>query len=116
MKIRGFRIELGEIEAALADHPDVREAAVKVHEKDSTEKFLAAYVVPVQNSEVDNTELRRHLRQKLPEYMVPAAFVTMESLPLTPNGKVDHAALPAPDMSGSQSERTFVAPQTPARK
>ena len=116
VKIRGFRIELGEIEAVLVDHPDLRAAAVKLHEKDSTERFLAAYVVPVQNAAVSSAELRRHLRQKLPDYMIPTAFVAMDSLPLMPNGKVDHAALPPPDISGSTLKRTFVPPQTPAEE
>ncbi len=111
VKIRGFRIELGEIEAALYAFPGVREAVV-VDRKDSLgEKRLAAYVVLEQEMEVD--QLREHLAARLPEYMVPSAFVTMESLPLTPNGKVDRKALPDPqfDQSGE-----YIAPRTPTEE
>jgi acyl carrier protein len=116
VKIRGFRIELGEIEAALVDHPDINAVAVKLHEKNATERFLAAYVVSAQNAAVSSAELRRHLGQKLPDYMIPHVFVAMDGLPLLPNGKVDHAALPPPAISGTTLERTFVPPQTPAEE
>ena len=112
VKIRGFRIELGEIEAALTAHPDVGQTIVIPREKDSTEKYLAAYLVPVHGSKVPITELRRYLKGKLPDYMVPSAFVMLEALPLTPNGKVDQAALPDPDHSRPNMEEGFVAPRT----
>jgi amino acid adenylation domain-containing protein len=93
VKLRGFRIEPGEIEARLAEHPTVREATVVVHEQPVGNRFLVAYVV---GAEASAAELRAHLRAQLPEYMVPTAFVVLESLPLTPNGKVDRRRLPAP--------------------
>ncbi|MBD2726429.1 amino acid adenylation domain-containing protein [Nostoc sp. FACHB-892] len=97
VKIRGFRIELGEIEAALAQHPKLRETVVILREDIVNERRLAAYVVPEQKAEISVNELRHFLKGKLPEYMVPAAFVMLEVLPLTPNGKVDRHALPVPE-------------------
>ena len=95
VKIRGFRIELGEIELALAAHPDVREAIV-IARGQSLEQRLVAYVVPAAGREVAISGLRRHLAERLPEYMVPSTFVTLATLPLTPNGKVDRRGLPEP--------------------
>ena len=111
VKIRGFRIELGEIEAVLRGEPDVREVVVLARDGGQGGKRLVAYVVP--GSEVDVENLRSSLAAKLPSYMVPSAFVTLDALPLTPNGKVDHAALPAPDQAGSDAH---VAPRTPAEE
>jgi amino acid adenylation domain-containing protein len=107
VKIRGFRIELGEIEAVLGQHPAVREVAVLAREIMPGEKRLVAYVVGDSTTE----ELRRFLKDKLPGYMVPAIFVLLHALPLMANGKVDRRALPSPDRSGPESERTFVAPR-----
>jgi amino acid adenylation domain-containing protein len=107
VKIRGYRIELGEIEVVLGQHPAVREAVVMVREDAPGEKRLVAYVVA--DSTAD--ELRRFLKDKLPEYMVPAVVVLLEALPMTPNGKVDRRALPAPDRSRPELERNFVAPR-----
>jgi amino acid adenylation domain-containing protein len=96
VKIRGFRVELGEVEAALADHPAVEEAVVAVH-GEGDERRLVAYVVLVAASGADVGELRQGLRERLPELMVPGAWVVLPRLPLTPNGKVDRRALPAPE-------------------
>ena len=97
VKIRGFRIELGEIEAALRDHPFVAQVAVIAREEAGTGKQLVAYIVPAAVTHHDLHEVRRYLRERLPDYMMPIAFVELERLPLTPNGKLDRKALPAPD-------------------
>ncbi|HEX8904802.1 MAG TPA: amino acid adenylation domain-containing protein, partial [Longimicrobiaceae bacterium] len=110
VKVRGFRVEPGEVAAALRRHPAVREAVVVAREDAPGERRLVAYLV----GQADADVLRAHLKETLPEYMVPSAFVAMEALPLTPNGKLDRAALPAPDLS-SAAER-YVAPRTPAEK
>jgi amino acid adenylation domain-containing protein len=94
VKIRGFRIELEEIESVLLGHPGVREAAVIVRE--DGEKQLVAYVVPAEESACTTAELREHLKRKLPDYMVPTAYVSLPALPLTPNRKLDRKALPLP--------------------
>jgi len=115
VKVRGFRIELGEVEAALRQHPQVREAIVIVREDKLDDRRLAAYVVPSQSTAIAN-DLRLFLKDKLPEYMMPSAFVLLKQLPLTPNGKVDRQALPAPDTSRPDLADTFVAPRTPVEK
>jgi len=97
IKIRGFRVELGEIEAALAQHPSVREAAVLLHGEDQN-KRLVAYVSANTGCKPQAREIRRWLIEKLPEYMLPANIVVLDSLPLNGNGKVDRAALPDPGM------------------
>jgi acyl carrier protein len=95
VKIRGFRVELGEIDKVLASHPGVRSVLLTTRDDAAGEKRIVAYVVPVDPS-LDKGELRRAVREKLPEYMVPGAFVYLDSIPLTPNGKIDKAALPEP--------------------
>ena len=110
MKIHGYRIELGEIESVLAQHPGVREAIVVVREGGPAGKRLIAYFVPYQGIFPRSNDLRRFLAEKLPDYMLPSAFVPLQSLPLTPNGKVDRRALPAPDHT-DQREAGLLPPQ-----
>ena len=114
VKIRGFRVELGEIEAALARHPAVREAAVAARPDGSGEMSLAAYIVVRDGSDPSTAAgLRRWLMGLLPEYMVPSAYVRLESLPLTPNGKVDRQALPDPGRVRLEGGADFVPPRGP---
>ncbi|MFE1744075.1 amino acid adenylation domain-containing protein [Coleofasciculus sp. H7-2] len=113
VKIRGFRIELGEIEATLSQHPAVQTVAIVVREVVSGDKRLIAYFVSNQqeNFETLVTNLRNFLKDKLPTYMVPSAFIKLDSLPLTPSGKIDRRALPIPDFSRQESTENFVAPK-----
>ena len=98
VKVRGYRIELGEIESALADHPSVAEAVVMVYERDPGDTRLAAYCVSAASGLADASALRAHLGQRLPAYMVPQHFISLDSIPLTPNKKADRKALPLPDV------------------
>src|ERR1700723_101339 len=113
VKIRGYRIELGEIEGRLAEHAGVREAVVVAREDTAGDKRLVAYYTCAEPGTADlgAEELRGHLTTKLPEYMVPAAYVRLESLPLTANGKLDRKSLPAPE-GGAYATRGYEAPQT----
>lgn len=108
VKLHGYRVELGEIEAALRSHADVREAVVLVREDQ-----LVAYVAP---QEADRTTLREYLKERLPQYMVPSAFVVMERLPLTANGKIDRQGLAALSFESAAAARDFVAPRTETEK
>jgi amino acid adenylation domain-containing protein len=116
VKIRGFRIEPGEIEAVLSQHAAVKEAVVVSREDVPGEKRLVAYLVVSQNSVSTTSELRGFLRQKVPGYMIPSAFVLLESLPLMPNGKLDRKALPKPDTTTPELEATFVPSRTAVEK
>jgi amino acid adenylation domain-containing protein len=111
VKIRGYRIELEEVEAVLARHPEIRHAAVVAQAEASGEQRLVAYVVNEPGRSPTITELRGFLQDHLPEYMVPAIFVTLEALPLTSNGKVDRNALPPPDGARPDLDKGFIAPR-----
>ncbi|HEV2735528.1 MAG TPA: condensation domain-containing protein, partial [Longimicrobiaceae bacterium] len=114
VKVRGFRIEPGEVEAVLARHPEVRAAAVAVRTDAGGAARLVGYVVPEAGAAPDAAALRAYLLERLPEYMVPGAFVALERLPLTPNGKTDLGALPAPDALASDDG--YTVPRTPAEE
>jgi hypothetical protein len=128
VKVRGFRVEPGEIEVALGQHAAVREAIVVVREDVPGEKRLIAYIVPrdwgseIRDSAERNlqspisnlqSELRAFLKQLLPDYMIPSAFVLLDALPLTPTGKIDRQALPAPELARADMEQPIVMPRTP---
>lgn len=111
VKIRGFRIELAEIEAILVKHPDIKQVVVIAREDEPGNKFLVAYLVSMNNS-LTTSILRNFLKAKLPDYMIPAAFVFIDKLPLTPNGKINRRALPAPDTYQRNIEVDFIAPRS----
>jgi amino acid adenylation domain-containing protein len=110
VKLRGFRIELGEIEAVLSQYPTVAQTAAIVREDVPGDRRLVAYLVGAE-SEASVNDLRQFLKDRLPEYMVPAAFVFLDALPLTPNGKVDRRALPAPDLNSLSGDTNFAPPR-----
>lgn len=111
VKVRGFRIELGEIEAALEQYPAIDQNVVIVREDMPGDKRLVAYIVANQQSTPSVSELRSFLSQKLPEYMVPSAFVFLDALPRTPNGKVDRANLLPPEKIRPELDEEFIAPR-----
>ncbi|NEQ48305.1 MAG: NAD-dependent epimerase/dehydratase family protein [Leptolyngbya sp. SIOISBB] len=115
VKLRGFRIELGEIESVLQQHPEIRQAVVTV-QGDSSQAQLIAYVVLQSRQSLNLTDLRSFCLRQLPDYMVPAVFVSLKTLPLTSNGKVDRQALPAPDQSRLTLDETYIAPRTPTEE
>ena len=107
VKLRGYRIELGEIEAALSECTGVRQVRVIAREDQPGDKRLVAYVVA--EEEIGTEQLRDGLKQRLPEYMIPSAFVLLEALPLTPHGKLDYKRLPTPERGSGES---YIAPRT----
>ena len=109
VKIRGFRIELGEIETTLSTHSAVAESVVIAREDQAGEKCLVAYFVRYQEQAVSIADMREHLKEGLPDFMIPSAFVELAELPLTPNGKIDRKALPAPPSASLVSKTEFVA-------
>ena len=116
VKIRGFRVELGEIEATLSRHPAIQAVAVIVREDTPGDKRLVAYLVLDPKTAPSTSELRSFLSEKLPDYMIPSAFVTLDRLPLTPSGKINRRALPFPEQIRSELEESFVVPGTPIEK
>jgi acyl carrier protein len=114
VKIRGYRIELGEVEAVLGQHPAVREAVALAREDSPGDRRVVAYVIAPPDTSTN--ELQSFLKQKLPEFMVPSAFVFLDSLPLTAHGKVDRRALPAPAQSRPDLDETFSGPRTPTEE
>jgi len=113
VKVNGYRIELGELEAILSQHPAIQDAVVMVQEDDERNKRLTAYLVLSPGSVISISEVRGHLRGKLPEYMIPSALVVVESLPLTPHGKLDRNALLAQNRARPELGERLVAPRTP---
>ena len=116
IKIRGFRIELSEIQTVISQHPSVKETIVIATESIAGNKQLVAYIVCQTEVVPPISDLRNFLKQKLPDYMIPAAFIMLDNLPLTPNGKVDRFALPKPETAYQQLATTFVPPHTSIQK
>jgi amino acid adenylation domain-containing protein len=116
VKIRGYRIELGEIENSLMALAEIKEAVVITRSGENDEKYLCAYVVTKNESDIDVSFLRQELSTRLPDFMIPSRFMKINKIPLSPNNKVDHKALPEPGLSRSQLELDFLAPATGVEK
>jgi acyl carrier protein len=117
VKVRGFRVEVGEIEAVLKQHGSVKQAVVTVREDEAGRKRLVAYIIVAQASAPPTSaELRRHLKDKLPEYMIPSLYIRLDALPLTGSGKVDRRALPAPEPGQEEREEEYVPPRNVAEE
>lgn len=111
IKLRGFRIELGEVESVLRKHPEIRDNVVLVREDHPGDRRLVAYLVTAGGTDISISDLRVFMQQKVPDYMVPSAFVRLDALPLTSNGKVDRKALPKPDGLTAGPRSNYVAPR-----
>jgi acyl carrier protein len=111
VKIRGFRVEPGEVEAALRQYPGVRDAIVLVREDNPGDKRLVGYVLVAEGVELNAGALRNFMKERLPDYMTPSAFVSLQTWPLTTNGKIDRRVLPAPDQNGYQPNEEFQQPR-----
>jgi acyl carrier protein len=116
VKIRGFRIEIGEVESLLAEHPSVREAVVIAREDAPGAKRLVAYLIPSEEESPTSAELRAHLKERLPDYMLPSHFVCLAEMPLTPNGKVDRRALPSPEQLRVGTAEDSAGARTPVEE
>ncbi|HGY55115.1 MAG TPA: amino acid adenylation domain-containing protein [Caldithrix abyssi] len=116
VKIRGFRIELGEIESLLQSHEAVKEAVVAAKEDEEGEKKLVAYYVAAGDSAPTAQELRDFLKKELPDYMVPAIYMPLDTMPLSPAGKINRNALPEPESLRAQIQTEYVAPRTPSEE
>lgn len=116
VKLHGYRIELGEIEAAFCQHPAVQDILVVAHEYLPGDKRLVAYIVPKDGKQPTGREWRQFLRRKIPNYMVPTVFMTVDGLPLNPNGKIDRKALPTPAFDRTALENDFFAPRNATEK
>ena len=118
VKIRGFRIELGEIESVILHHPQIKECVVvaKNRAHNSDDKILVAYIILSSNASPNITEMRQHIKEKLPEFMVPSSFVALDKLPLNPNGKVDRKALPEPSQMQTEFDVDYAPPITDGQK
>jgi aryl carrier-like protein len=120
VKVRGFRIELGEIETRLAAHPSIKSVVVMAREDIPGSKRLVGYILPQDDLEPEKSpknalqadQLREFLRNDLPEYMIPSAFVSIDHIPLTPNGKIDRRALPSPEQVGIEISTQYAPPRT----
>jgi len=112
VKVRGYRIELGEIEAVLSKHPVVSKAIVVAWDYDLADRRLVVYLLSKENQPVKRRELRRYLKERLPDYMIPADFIPLDKFPLTPNGKIDRKAFPKPGSNLQEQTETYIAPKT----
>jgi amino acid adenylation domain-containing protein len=116
VKVRGYRIELGEVEIALSSFPGIAQVAASVREDEPGDKRLVAYFVTESGKSLQSAEIRKFISGKLPEYMIPSAFVAVEAIPKTPSGKIDRRALPKPDESRPDIGTLFVEPRTDVEK
>jgi acyl-CoA synthetase (AMP-forming)/AMP-acid ligase II len=116
VKIRGYRVNTGDVEMMILKHPDIKQAAVLSRSEKNDEMCLVAYYVPAQHALTTAAELRMYLRERLPDYMVPSAFVKLDALPTAPSGKVDRGALASLKNVTTDSETSFVAARTPTEE